>query len=163
VSVEESPVAESDELGEPHAKLAAELHLAQRGKVVVRRRLERGIETVSCPFPMVVTVNSSAPSCRPRNAKLVMKYKHARTVTERQGQSEDYIDLTADRPYLNIVEWSVNDIVTDHKWLGLTGSPTKVKKIENVVFQAKESKKLTADDNEIEEMIKELIENHTIG
>jgi electron transfer flavoprotein beta subunit len=163
ISVDATPVAENDVLGEPHALLADELHLAQRGKIVIRRRLERGVETVQCPYPMVVTVNSSAPACRPRNAKLVMKYKHARTITERQGQSEDYIDLSADRPYLNIVEWSVNDIETDHKWLGLTGSPTKVKKIENVVFQAKESKQLTADDGEIESLIKELLENHTIG
>jgi electron transfer flavoprotein beta subunit len=163
VSVDQLEVTEKNALGEPHALAADELHLAQRGKITIRRRLERGVETVQCPYPMVVTVNSSAPSCRPRNAKLVMKYKHARTITERQGQSEDYIDLSADRPYLNIVEWSVNDIQTDHKWLGLTGSPTKVKKIENVVFQAKESKKLTADDGEIESLIKELIENHTIG
>jgi electron transfer flavoprotein beta subunit len=92
-----------------------------------------------------------------------MKYKHARTVSERQNQSEDYIDLTADRPYLNIAEWSVNDIESDHQWLGLSGSPTKVKTIENVVFQAKESKVLSGADKEIEELIKELIVNHTIG
>ena len=163
VSVEEKETVEPDALGEPHAVGASELHLAQRGKVIVRRRLERGVETVSCPFPLVVTVNSSAPECRPRNAKLLMKYKHAQTITERQSQSEDYIDLTADRPYLNIVEWSVNDIETDTNWLGLSGSPTKVKAIENVVFQAKESKRLTGDDKEIEDLIIELIENHTIG
>ena len=114
-------------------------------------------------MPCLITVNASAPDCRPRNAKLVMKYKHAKTITERQGEAADYIDMTNDRPYLNIVEWSVNDIETDMNWLGLTGSPTKVKKIENVVFQAKESKKLTSADAEIEDLMKELILNHTIG
>lgn len=163
VSVEESEIAEKDDMGEPHAKGASEAGLSQRGKVVVKRRLERGIETVACTFPLVVTVNGSAPDCRPRNAKLLMKYKHAKTDTERQSQSEDYIDLTADRPYLNIEEWSVNDIETDTQWLGLSGSPTKVKAIENVVFQAKESKKLTPADKEIEDLIVELLENHTIG
>ncbi|MEG0499344.1 MAG: electron transfer flavoprotein beta subunit/FixA family protein, partial [Alistipes sp.] len=44
-----------------------------------------------------------------------------------------------------------------------TGSPTKVKKIENVVFQAKESKKLTAADTEINELMVELISSHTLG
>jgi len=48
-------------------------------------------------------------------------------------------------------------------WLGLSGSPTKVKKVNNVVFKAKESKVLGASDQEIEDLIKELIENHTIG
>ena len=43
------------------------------------------------------------------------------------------------------------------------GSPTKVKKIENVVFQAKESKRLTAADADIESLMVELIASHTLG
>ena len=38
-----------------------------------------------------------------------------------------------------------------------------VDKLQTVVFQAKESKRLTAADNEIEDLVKELIANHTIG
>ncbi len=153
----------AEKLGLPQVTYVEEITSVTKGKMVIKRRLERGVETVECPIPLVITVNSSAPECRPRNAKLVMKYKHAKTVSERQSQSEDYIDLSANRPYLNVIEWSVNDIETDINWLGLSGSPTKVKKIENVVFQAKESKKLTPSDLEIEELMKELIENHTIG
>lgn len=153
----------AEKLGLPQITYAEEVLSAEKNKIVVKRRLEKGVETVASPLPAVITVNSSAPACRPRNAKLVMKFKHAKTITERQNQSEDYIDLTADRPYLNIQEWSVNDIDADTEWLGLSGSPTKVKKIENVVFQAKESKLLSASDKEIEELMKELILNHTIG
>ena len=80
-----------------------------------------------------------------------------------QDASEDYILLHNDRPYLNIGEWSVNDIDTDAKELGLTGSPTKVKAIENVVFQAKEAKVLEPSDADMDELMKELIANHTIG
>ena len=43
------------------------------------------------------------------------------------------------------------------------GSPTKVKAIKNIVFQAKESKTLTASDADIEGMIKELLEEKIIG
>ena len=46
---------------------------------------------------------------------------------------------------------------------GLSGSPTKVKAIKNIVFQAKESKTLTASDADIEGMIKELLEEKIIG
>jgi electron transfer flavoprotein beta subunit len=67
------------------------------------------------------------------------------------------------RPYLNLTEWSVADVKADVKACGLSGSPTKVKKIENVVFQAKESKTLSPSDTEIEELMIELIANHTIG
>lgn len=153
----------AEKLGMTQITYAEEILSVEKSKVVVKRRLERGVETVEAPLPIVVTVNSSAPACRPRNAKLLMKYKHAKTITESQNESEDYISLTADRPFLNIVEWSVNDIVVDSKWLGLTGSPTKVKKIENIVFQAKEAKHLTANNTEINELMKELIANHTIG
>lgn len=153
----------AEKLGLPQVTYAEAILEVKKQSFVVKRRLERGVETVECPLPGVVTVNSSAAPCRPRNTKLLMKYKHARTITERQNQAEDYIDLTNDRPYLNIPEWSVNDIETDGKWLGLAGSPTKVKKIENVVFQAKESRHIQANDKELEELMKELIENHTIG
>ena len=163
ISVNEGIVAEDDKYGVPHAKLADEFDLSIKGSIRVKRRLERGVELIETTFPCVLTVNASAPDCRPRNAKKVMKFKHAKTVTEIQEQSEDYINLIEDRPYLKIQEWSVNDIETDQKWLGLTGSPTKVKKIENVVFQAKESKRISSDESELEQLIVELIENHTIG
>ena len=112
---------------------------------------------------MLVTVNGSAATCRPRHAKLTLKYKHAATPTERQEAGSDYTDLYNAHPYLSITEWGVNDIDHDIQWLGLTGSPTKVKQIENVVFTAKESKRLTATDFDMESLMKELISNHTIG
>jgi len=131
--------------------------------VTVKRRLENGVETVRCPLPMVMTVNGTAPDCRARNAKRLMRYKHAKTVTELQKENEDYTHMYNDRPELNIPEWTVNDIETDPEQLGLTGSPTKVKTVENVVLHAKDSKVITAADEEIEAMIIELIESHTIG
>ncbi|MCT4614265.1 MAG: electron transfer flavoprotein subunit beta/FixA family protein [Marinifilaceae bacterium] len=142
---------------------AEDIMSAEEGKIVVKRRLERGVEVVEGNYPLVVTVNASAPECRPRNAKFVMKYKHARAVSEMQNATEDYIALHNNRPYLNINEWSVNDITTDAEELGLSGSPTKVKTIENVVFQAKEAKVLKPEDEDINDLMKELITNHTIG
>jgi len=153
----------AEKLNLPQVTYVEEVLNAEKGKITLKRRLERGVEIVEAPFPSVITVNSSAAACRPRAAKLLMKFKHARTVTERQSQSEDYIDLSSDRPFLNIQEWSVNDVETDAKFLGLSGSPTKVKTIENVVFQAKESKSLSPSDTEMDDLVKELILNHTIG
>lgn len=153
----------AEKLGLPQITYAEEILSAEKGKIKIKRRLERGVETVESPYPAVITVNGSAAACRPRSAKLLMKYKHARTMSERQTQSEDYIAQTGDRAYLHIAEWGVNDVETDAKWLGLTGSPTKVKTIENVVFQAKESKILSSSDSDIEGLIQELILNHTIG
>jgi electron transfer flavoprotein beta subunit len=58
---------------------------------------------------------------------------------------------------------TVSDIKSDPEQLGLLGSPTKVKKIDNVVLQAKDAKVLTAADDGINELMKELIESHVIG
>lgn len=153
----------AEKLGIPQITYAEEILEIKSKTITVKRRLERGVETVSSSLPVLITVHSSAPDCRARNAKYIMKYKHARSVSELQEASEDYLQLQKDRPYLMIEEWSVADIQADDTYLGLSGSPTKVKKIENVVFKAKESKVLNPTDNEIEELMKELIANHTIG
>ena len=42
--------------------------------ITVKRHIDGGVETVEGPLPIVITVNGSAAPCRPRNAKLVMKY-----------------------------------------------------------------------------------------
>ncbi|MBB3186520.1 electron transfer flavoprotein alpha/beta subunit [Microbacter margulisiae] len=153
----------AEKLGLPQITYAEEITDVTDGVITVKRRLDHGVETVKGKLPLLVTVNGSAAPCRPRHAKLVMKYHHAKTITEKQERDDDYMFMFNARPYLNITEWSVNDIKTDMNWLGLKGSPTKVKAIENVVFQAKESKQLVGTDNEIDELMKELIANHTIG
>jgi electron transfer flavoprotein beta subunit len=153
----------AEKLGLPQITYVEEILEIIKNKIIAKRRLERGVETVSAPLPLVLTINGTAPECRSRNAKLLMKFKHAKTVSEIQSANEDYLHLYNDRPYLNITEWSVNEIDTDPEQLGLTGSPTKVKKIENVVLQAKDSRNISPVDESIEELMVELIANHTIG
>ena len=131
--------------------------------ITVKRHIDGGVETVEGPLPIVITVNGSAAPCRPRNAKLVQKYKHAKTVTEKQQGNLDYTDLYDKRDYLNLVEWSVADVNGDLAQCGLSGSPTKVKAIQNIVFQAKESKTISGSDRDVEDLIVELLANHTIG
>ena len=153
----------AEKLGIPQVTYAEEILEIKNKEIFIRRRLERGVEVVSATFPLLITVHSSASPCRPRNAKLLMKFKHAKTIAEQQDATEDYLNLYQSRQYLGISELSADDISVDEQSLGLSGSPTKVKKIENVVFKAKESKVLSANDSEIDELMKGLIENHTIG
>ena len=153
----------AEKIGIPQITYCEEVVSISKKGIQIKRRLERGVETVESAFPVLVTVHGSAPDCRSRNARLLMKYKHAETVTEMQDSTDDYLDLHDKRPYLKIKEWTVDDLNADETWLGLSGSPTKVKKVTNVVFTAKESKILGDKDEEIEDLIKELLENHTIG
>jgi electron transfer flavoprotein beta subunit len=142
---------------------AEEIQSVENGKIIVKRRLERGVEIVEGKLPILVTVNSSAPGCRPRNARLIQKYKYAKTTSERQTENNGDTNSCNSRVCIGVNEWSASDVNADPQQCGLSGSPTKVKKIENVVFQAKESKTLDSSDLQIEELMVELITNHTIG
>ena len=151
----------------------------ERKIATIRRHIDGGVETVEVPLPCVITVNGSAAPCRPCNAKLVMKYKYAACPSEtengtpkgsptewevkRRTESGKLEQLRKDRPYLVLNQWSVADVDGDPNQCGLSGSPTKVKSVQNIVFQAKESKTLTASDADVEGLVKELLDEKIIG
>jgi electron transfer flavoprotein beta subunit len=152
----------AEKLNLPQVTYAEEIVSAENGVATVTRRIESGVETVKCPLPLVVTVNGSAAPCRPRNAKAIMKYKRAASMTE-AGDDAAKKALLEERPYLLVNEWNAAYVDADLQQCGLAGSPTKVKAIENVVFTAKDARNIENNDAELEGLIKELIANHTIG
>lgn len=153
----------AEKLNYPQVTYAEDITGFEEGKLIVKRRLERGVETVKTPLPAVITVHATAPECRPRNAKNLMKYKHARTFSEEQdNEHNSYLPIES-KSSLRIPEWGVADVGGEESHYGLSGSPTKVKKIENIVLQAKESKRLTSSFEDIDSLIKELFSSHTIG
>lgn len=152
----------AQKLGLNQVTYAEEILKVENGVATIRRMIDGGVETVEAPLPVVITVNGSAAPCRPCNAKLVMKYKYATCPMERTGE-EPWKELYNERPYLTLNEWSVADVDGDPQQCGLSGSPTKVKTVKNIVFQAKESKTLTGSDEDISGLIKELLEEKIIG
>ncbi|MBR2006585.1 MAG: electron transfer flavoprotein beta subunit/FixA family protein [Alistipes sp.] len=154
----------AEKLGLPQVTYAEQVVQVKESSIVVRRRLERGVEVVESPLPAVITVNSSAAEVRPQNALRIMKYKYAMTSSEIAADVESLSAKMAQKhDYLKIVELTAADIECDEQQLGLLGSPTKVKKIENVVFQSKEAKRLEASDEDINGLMVELIASHTLG
>ena len=130
----------AEKLHWPQVTYVEEILSYDGSRIEVKRRLERGVEVVSAPLPLLITVHGSAAPCRPRHAKLLLKHK--RTV---------------------VTEWGAAEVGGAEQLYGLAGSPTRVKKIENIVFQAKESKRIGASTTEMDELIRELMTNHTIG
>jgi electron transfer flavoprotein beta subunit len=153
----------ADKLNIPQVTYVEEILEIKENEIIARRRLEKGVEIVSAPYPCLMTVHGSSAECRSRHAKKVMKYKYARTKTEMRKGDPVLEELHKKRPHLIIPEWSVEDIEADVAKIGLAGSPTKVKSVSSIVLTANESKVLTDSDSDIEGMIKELIEHHTIG
>ncbi len=153
----------AEKLQFPQVTYVEKLNEADERQLVLTRRLERGIETVKVNFPALITVHASANPCRPKHAKRMLKYKHAHTLSELQDQNRDYTDLFKEHPYLRIEEWNAESVEADESYLGLSGSPTKVKGIESVVLTQKESKRFTDKDQDIDQLMKELLETRVIG
>lgn len=152
----------AEKLGIPQITYAEDIINLKDGEITVKRRIESGVETVKAKLPLVVTVNGSAPECRPRNAKALQKYKYAALPSEIEGDDAKKAFIES-RPYLLIGEWNAASVDADLAQCGLSGSPTKVKAVENVVFSAKEARKIENTETELEKLIIELIANHTIG
>ena len=153
----------AQKLGLPQVTYVEEILKCADGKMTVKRHIDGGVETVEAPLPLVLTVNGSAVPCRPRNAKLVMKYKRAMVPMEMPAEGLAYADDYEKKPYLTLGQLTTADVDADLAQCGLSGSPTKVKAVQNIVFKAKESKVLTASDADVEGLIQELLANHTIG
>ena len=152
----------AQKLGLNQVTYAEEILKVENGKATIRRLIDGGVEVVEAPLPLVVTVNGSAAECRPANAKLVMKYKYAACPLE-VADDDPRKALRADRPYLNLSQWSVADVDGDPAQCGMSGSPTKVKEVQSIAFQAKESKTMDGSDENINSLIQELLADKIIG
>ena len=63
----------AEKMGWPQITYAEEVVDVNESQITVRRRLERGIEVVSSPLPVLITVTATAAPCRPRLAKKLLK------------------------------------------------------------------------------------------
>ncbi len=131
-------VAEKLEL--PQITYAEELLEVSTEKIKVTRRLANGVETVECALPCMVTVTGSARECR---------YPHAHRLLQVMRTSPTI--------------WSADDVNPDFDRLGGKGSPTKVKKIDNVVLAHKDTIDVAATTEGLDTLTKALIAEHIIG
>lgn len=130
----------AEKLGWPQITCAEEILSLTEDSITVRRAIDGGKETVQSTLPVLITVSGTAPKCRPCNARRVLSCRNT-----------------------EIPSWSVADVKADAQKCGLAGSPTKVKAVESISFQAKESKRYADTDADIMALMSELSENHIIG
>lgn len=153
----------AEKLGLPQITYAEDLVALDADSITIKRRIKDGVEVVKSPMPVLVTVHGNAPACRPRIAKQLLKYKKACIPGEATEKQMNCEDLWAKRPYLKLGEWHAEDLNLDESRLGLSGSPTKVMAIENVVLVGKENKQINTDEKSISELVQELVTTHIIG
>jgi electron transfer flavoprotein beta subunit len=159
----------AEKLGIPQVTFADAILDYSEGSFRIRRELGRGQEIVVAPAPLLVTVPRSANSPRWPNARLVLKYRRARSGFEvekeaqRQGVSVDEVLRTLRKKGLFIETWGAEDIAADLSRIGISGSPTKVKKVDNVVLTGRDLRLFTMDDAGVRELVTELVEERTFG
>ena len=159
----------AEKLGISQATFADKVLEIDGGRVRIRRDLGRAQETVDARLPVLLTVPKSANSPRWPNARLLLKYRRARSGFEieaeakRQGRTVDEVVADLQQKGLFIETWGAEDIAADLARIGISGSPTKVKKVENVVLAGRNLKLYSADDTGVRDLVAELVEERTFG
>ncbi len=124
--------------------------------IQIARRLDTGVEVVESPLPTLVTVSGTADECRFRIAPRLLKYSKAIIPSEAKDK-EAAEKMFAERPYLKLTEWTAADVNPEADRLGLAGSPTKVKNINNVVLMKKETVDVAPNQAAVDDMMRSLI------
>lgn len=129
--------------------------------ITVKRAIDGGTEIVKSPLPALLTIIAEANEPRTPSVKRVMLYKNI-TCKNNDTYDESYLCAADGSVCQYIKQWNADDIKAELKRCGLSGSPTKVKKIENVVLTARNTRSISNSETEIGELIHELVTEHII-
>jgi electron transfer flavoprotein beta subunit len=160
----------AEKLGLPQITYAEVIQEIEDGRVVVRRALPLGTETVRCTLPCLLSVVGSANQPRPPSARRMIAYKLAATPFEYgdllkawpEFGSEDALRRYLSERDLQIPAWSAADVGAEEVRVGLSGSPTKVLKVDFVVLESAESKSFAADEAGMAELVQELVQEYVL-
>jgi electron transfer flavoprotein beta subunit len=175
----------AEKLGIPQITYVEELIQLTDRTITAQRNIGNGWQQVRTKLPVLLTVTGEANEPRVAAAKKIMKYKNALTPVEverevrgqisgvggqESGVSEEQIKTLIDKKCnkldergLLIKQWDLDFIGADLSWCGLSGSPTKVHRIQSVVLATKESKNVEPTENGITGLVQELIEDKIIA
>jgi electron transfer flavoprotein beta subunit len=160
----------AEKLGLPQITYAESIQSLQGDEIIVQRAFPLGRETVRCTLPCLLTVVGSANRPRPPSAHRMLACKLAATPLEYPAllkkwpefETEEALDrYLADRDQ-KIPLWTAADLSTDEDRLGLSGSPTKVLKVDYVVLEAGGSKQVQANPEGVSALVQELVQDYIL-
>jgi electron transfer flavoprotein beta subunit len=160
----------AEKLDLPQITYAESIESLQDGEITVCRALPLGTETVKCILPCLLTVVSSANVPRPPSVRQMLIYKLAAIPLEYPAlvtkwpefETEEALDRYLAERDQKITVWSAADVGADDDRVGLSGSPTKVLKVDFVVLESGESKEVDASQEGVAELVHELIEDYIL-
>ncbi len=160
----------AEKLGLPQITYAEEVESLTDGRLVARRALALGTETVRCSVPCLLTVVGSANTPRPPSVRRMLANKLAATPLE-------YSDLLEKWPEFETVEaldrylaergqvitvWSAAEVEADYDRVGLSGSPTKVLKVDFVTLDSSGNRAIDDTPEGLSELVQELVRDYIL-
>jgi electron transfer flavoprotein beta subunit len=168
----------AEKLGIPQVTYLEKLVELRDRTARIRRNVGNGWELVEVRLPVLVTVLDTAAEPRPAAAKRVMKYKRARVRAElaaavnvelpaaSDAEKEGEIERRAERlrcAGLMLEQWGLDDIQADLTWCGLSGSPTKVHRVQAIVLTKQGYTEIPPTEEGVRRLVRELVVDHTLG
>jgi len=168
----------AEKLGVPQVTYMEELIRLEDKTAVMRRNLGNGWEIVEARLPVLVTVMGGANQPRPPAAKKVLWHKRSRVPIEIVGQVRKQMPDATDEEReaeverrgaelkerdLLLEQWDLDRIGADLERCGLSGSPTKVFRVQSIVLTKEGFKEIPPTEEGIQQMIQELVVDRTLG
>ena len=168
----------AEKLGLPQLTYVESVRRLDHGVIEVQRDIGDGYEVVRCRLPVLLTVTGNANEPRPPSAKRIMQYKRASCPAELGGrlrkanESATPEEIAAQvREALAaletrgcaLTEWTADDVAAEAEKVGLSGSPTKVKKIESVVLTGGDTIRVEPTEADVTALVHELVHDHILG
>lgn len=160
----------AEKLKIPQVTYAEQIINIKKDKITIRRKIDGGFEILESKFPLLITVIKDAATPRPFKAKRAMAYKNAKTLSELEQMTEAnsllYIDTLLDEykvKKLYIPTFTMDDLQIEEERCGISGSPTKVHKIESVVLAGGEHEKIEPTKEGLNSLIDKLMTDHIFG
>lgn len=171
----------AEKLGIPQVTYLEEVVDLQGKTATLKRNIGNGWEIVKVQLPILATVIETANTPRPWAAKKMMKHRKKRVEAEiaqqvraelsGEGKPEEgkIAAETAARSGvyrekgLLLEQWGLDDIHADLSRCGLSGSPTKVYRIQSIILKKEGYTQIAPTEEGIRELVHELVSDKTLG
>jgi electron transfer flavoprotein beta subunit len=160
----------AEKLSIPQITYTEEILEVNKNKIRIKRKIDGGYEIVESTLPVLLTVLKDVVNPRPFSAKRVMAFKNARSVMELEKLSEENSLLYTDKLIheykekdLLINTLTMDDLNLEVGRCGVSGSPTKVHKVESVVLKGGNHIKIEATKGGLNNLIDRLMTDRVFG
>lgn len=160
----------AEKLGIPQITYAEEIVDLTEKTITVKRKIDGGYEILEGSLPLLLTVVKEAATPRPFKARRVMAFKNAKSLLELERLAESnpllYVadlkeELVANNLYIST--FTMDELDVEPERCGLSGSPTKVHKVESVVLAGGEHESIEPTKEGMGQLVERLMADHILG